>query len=174
MSLAEDLRRPFESVATPATSARQQQRRVAVEAPRVVATTGKDVRELRKAEPALVAPDTTGESLSLLDRAAKSVVFLLGRYRQLEEHVRQLDAWSKAQIQAAEAAASRWQDASAESERKVQDLQRSLEVMTRRAETAEQALKRDRDTLGVLQDRIIAAFGFGSEAHDALAALEAE
>jgi len=99
-------------------------------------------------------------------------VFLLGRYRQLEEHVRQLDAWSKAQIQAAEGAATRWQDAAAESERKLQEAQQALAAVSRRADSAERDLKRDRETLQVLQDRIVSAFGFGSEAHDALAKID--
>ena len=167
MSLAEDVRRPFEA-SSARLAAPRQQRRPGAETPRVVASA---VREPR-VDPRMPEPAPSGDSLNLLDRASKSVVFLLERYRQLEEHVRQLDAWSKAQIQAAEAAATRWQDAAAESDRKVQDMQRSFDSLTRRAETAEQQLQRERQALSALQERIISAFGFGSEAHDALAAFD--
>ena len=127
-------------------------------------------REMR-VEPPKEAP-ASSDSLNLLDRASKSVVFLLGRYRQLEEHVRQLDAWSKAQIQAAEISAARWQESAAENDRKIQDLQRSVEALSRRAEAAETSLERERQALSSLEERIIGAFGFGSEAHDALAGLD--
>ena len=169
MSLAEDLRRPFESSAPRDLSSRPAGR-LSSEPPR--AGIVKHLRDARK--PAVDAPvgDVAHESFNLLDRASKSVVFVLARYKQLEEHVRQLDAWSKAQIQAAEVASTRWQEAAAESERKMGEAQQALAAMNRRAETAERDLKRDRDTLQVLQNRIVSAFGFGSEAHDALASVE--
>ena len=169
MSLAEDLRRPFEPSIARDVSTRAVARPPA-EQPRT--GTVKSLREARKTGPDPSLGDNTQDSFSLLDRASKSVVFLLGRYRQLEEHVRQLDAWSKAQIQAAEGAATRWQDAAAESERKLQEAQQALAAVSRRADSAERDLKRDRETLQVLQDRIVSAFGFGSEAHDALATIE--
>ncbi len=170
MSLAEDLRRPFDTSASRDPGARAP-RKASSEQPQTAAVV-KNLRDARRLPPEAAALDTSSESLNLLDRASKTVVFILGRYRQLEEHVRQLDAWSKAQIQAAEAAATRWQEAAAESESKMQDAQQQLAVMSRRAEMAERDLKRDKETLSVLQDRIISAFGFGSEAHDALAAIE--
>ena len=124
-------------------------------------------------EPAYVRrqdPAATDTSLELLDRASKGMTFIINRYKHLEEHIKQLDAWSNAQIQAAEAAAARWKDAATAAEKKLEESQRNLEMMTRRAEGAEQAMQRDKEALNLLQDRIVAAFGFGSEAHDALAA----
>lgn len=108
-------------------------------------------------------------SLDLLDRASKGVSVILARYKQLEEHVKQVDSWSNAQIQAAEAEAARWQDTAAAAEKRLEECQRSLEIMVRRAEAAEQAMYRDKEALTVLQDRIIEAFGFGSDAHEAIA-----
>lgn len=109
-------------------------------------------------------------SLDLLDRASKGMTFILNRYRQLEEHVKQVDSWSNARIEAAEKAATEWKDAAAAAERRLEECQRSLDIMVRRAEAAEQCMHRDKDALSVLQDRIIQAFGFGSDAHDALSA----
>ena len=165
MSLAEDIRRPFEASAALQATPRLQAR-IGMSVPKIVPTLG---REMRIQPP---PPPSSTDSLDLLDKASKSVVFLLGRYRQLEEHVRQLDAWSKAQIQAAEISAARWQETAGENERKVQELQRSVDAITRRAETAENSLQRERQTLSSLEERIIGAFGFGSEAHDALAGLD--
>ena len=107
-------------------------------------------------------------SLDLLDRASKGMSFVLNRYKKLEEHVKQIDSWSNAQIQAAESEAARWKEAAAGAERRLEECQRSLEIMVRRAEAAEQAMHRDKEALNVLQERIIQAFGFGSDAHDAL------
>jgi hypothetical protein len=121
----------------------------------------------RKVERAAPESET---SLELLDRASKSMSFILNRYKQLEAHVKQVDSWSNAQIQAAEAEAARWQDAAAKAEKRLEECQRSLEIMVRRAENAEQIMKRDKDALTVLQDRIIQAFGFESEAHEAISA----
>jgi hypothetical protein len=170
MSLAEDLRRPFETSAAREATVRSP-RKPSNDQPQTAAVV-KNLRDARRPTPEPNPLDTSDESLNLLDRASKTVVFILGRYRQLEEHVRQLDAWSKAQIQAAEAAANRWQEAAADSERKTQEAQQQLAAMSRRVEIAERDLKRDKEALGVLQDRIISAFGFGSEAHDALATIE--
>lgn len=129
------------------------------ETPAVVPLT----RKAERAEPA----DT---SLELLDRASKGMSFILTRYKQLEEHVKQVDAWSSAQVQAAEADATRFRDEAAAAERRLEECQRTLEIMVRRAEAAEQAMHRDREALTVLQERIIEAFGFGSDAHEAIAA----
>ena len=107
-------------------------------------------------------------SLDILDRASKGMNFLLGRYKQLEDHVKQVDAWSQAQIQAAEAAAARWQESATAAEKRLEECQRTLDIMVRRAEAAEQSMHRDKESLTILQDRIVQAFGFGSEAHDAL------
>ncbi len=107
-------------------------------------------------------------SLDLLDRASKGMSFILTRYKQLEDHVKQVDSWANAQIQAAEAAATQWQEAAAVAERRLEEAQRTLEIMVRRAESAEQCMHRDKEALTILQDRIVEAFGFGSDAHDAL------
>lgn len=113
-------------------------------------------------------PPENETSLDLLDRASRGMSFILNRYKQLEAHVKQVDAWSNAQIQAAEAETARWQEAAAEAEKRIAEAQKSLELMTRRAEQAEQGMKRDHEALTVLQDRIIQAFGFGSDAHEAI------
>jgi uncharacterized phage infection (PIP) family protein YhgE len=107
-------------------------------------------------------------SLELLDRASKGMSFILNRYKQLEDHIKQVDSWSNAQIQAAESAAAQWQEAATLAEKRLEDCQRSLDIMVRRAEAAEQCMHRDKEALTVLQDRIIQAFGFGSDAHEAL------
>jgi hypothetical protein len=120
----------------------------------------------RKAE----RPPENETSLDLLDRASKSMSFILNRYKQLEAHVKQVDSWSNAQIQAAEAESARWREAAVQAEKRLEECQRSLDIMVRRAESAEQCMKRDKDALTILQDRIIKAFGFGSEAHDAISA----
>lgn len=119
-------------------------------------------RKPEKVEPA-------DPSLDLLDRASRGMSFILSRYKQLEEHVKQVDAWSNAQIQAAESEAARYRDEAATAEKRLEECQRTLEIMVRRAEAAEQAMQHDRAALSVLQDRIIQAFGFGSEAHEAIA-----
>lgn len=170
MSLAENLRRPFDAP-VPKEPGLRSSGLPASDPPRSTAVV-KTLREVRKPTVDQVKGDGAQESFGLLDRASKSVVLILTRYRQLEEHVRQLDAWSKAQIQAAEASAARWQDVAEQNERKLQEAQKALAATSQRAEMAERDLKRDRDTLQVLQDRIIGAFGFGSEAHDALASIE--
>lgn len=124
-------------------------------------------------EPAAVVPlprraEPGDASLELLDRASKGMSFILTRYKQLEEHVRQVDDWCSAQIGAAEKEAARWQEEAAAAEKRLEEAQRTLEIMVRRAEAAEQAMHRDREALTVLQERIMDAFGFGSEAHDAI------
>lgn len=172
MSLAEDLRRPIQAAMPSESTTRPPVRRTAALTPRLVTSPPKASPPPRLEETPAQPPTVADESFNLLDRAAKSIVFLLGRYRQLEEHVRQLDAWSKAQIQAAEAAATRWQDSSAEAERKVQELQHALASTMQRAEVAEGAVKRDRDALLALQHQVVATFGLGSEAHDALSTLD--
>ena len=113
--------------------------------------------------------ETVSGNMALLDQASKGVMTLLARHQQLQAHVRQVDAWSKAQIQAAEAAADRSRAAAAAAENKLQLLQDAFDAMRRRAEAAEQALERDGSTLDALQSRIIAAFGFGAGANDGLA-----
>ena len=62
--------------------------------------------------------------------------------------------------------------ASVEAERKVQELQHALVTTSQRADLAEQAMRRDREALAALQDRVVATFGLGSEAHEALATLD--
>lgn len=109
-------------------------------------------------------------SLDLLDKASRSMATILSRYKQLEEHVKQVDSWSDAQIQAAEVEAARWRDTASAAEKRLEECQRSLEIMVRRAEAAEQAMLRDKEALTVLQERIIQAFGFGTDAHEAIAA----
>ena len=121
----------------------------------------------RRPEPAPTADDP---SLDLIDRASKGMTFIINRYKHLEDHIKQLDAWSNAQIHTAETAAARWKEAAAIAEKKLDDAQRNLDSMVRRAEAAEQSMQRDNDALKTLQDRIVAAFGLGSEAHDALSA----
>ena len=163
MSLAEELQRPNN---TPSRAALNRPLRKTLGD--IQARVSQDAQDL---SPAL-RPDSasTDTSLELLDRASKGMTFIINRYKHLEEHIKQLDAWSNAQIQAAEAAAARWKEAATTAEKKLEDMQRTLEMMTRRAEIAEQAMQRDKEALTLLQDRIVAAFGFGSEAHDALAA----
>lgn len=134
--------------------------------------TGKATPEGSQSEVGTSDLSSSAESLAMLDRASKNIVFILERYRQLEDHVRQLDAWSKAQIQAAEAAATRWQEAATEAERKLQTLQRSHDGLTQRIDAAERNLERHKGTLSAVQERIIAAFGIGSEAHEAMSAIE--
>jgi hypothetical protein len=112
--------------------------------------------------------ETGDSSLDLLDRASKGMSFMLSRYKQLEDHVKQVDDWCNAQIQAAEKEAARWQEEAAAAEKRLEESQRTLEIMVRRAESAEQAMHRDREALTVLQERIMDSFGFGSAAHDAI------
>lgn len=129
-------------------------------------------------EPSVVAMPRRGErhapahdsSLDLLDKASRSMSAILSRYKQLEEHVKQVDSWSDAQLQAAEVEAARWRDTASAAEKRLEECQRSLEIMVRRAEAAEQAMLRDKEALTVLQERIIQAFGFGTDAHDAISA----
>lgn len=173
MSIAEDLRRPFEVSAKRDALARLQRRAPAeAHTPIVQVASGRAKPEGRPSEAASPTFSGPADSLTMLDRASKNIVFILERYRQLEEHVRQLEAWSKAQIQAAEASATRWQETAAEAERKVQDLQRSHDGLHQRIEAAERNLERDKGALAAVQERIIAAFGIGSEAHEAMAAME--
>src|SRR3978361_1945022 len=49
-----------------------------------------------------LAQSQTQQSLELLDRASKGMGSLLKRYRELDDHIKQLDAWSTAKVQAAE------------------------------------------------------------------------
>lgn len=167
MSLAEDLRRPFDGNGRHGPVARIVPKETDRGLPATVRTLRTDARRSADTAPA----DAARDSMNLLDRASKSVVFLLNRYQQLEEHIRQLDSWSKAQIQAAESAATRWQESAADAETKMHALQTALEAMRGRAEVAEHSLQRDARTLEKLQEQISSAFGVGSEAHDALAAI---
>lgn len=187
MSLAEDLPRSYLGSLSRPTSAKLARVSLADLATRTVpvraeAVAGKPaplVEGEHSEEPSIVAmprrserpaPSGHDSSLELLDRASKGMSVILTRYKQLEEHVKQVDSWSNAQIQAAEAEAARWQETAATAEKRLEECQRSLEIMVRRAEAAEQAMYRDKETLTVLQDRIIQAFGFGSDAHEAVAA----
>lgn len=168
MSLAEDLRKPVPTVELRSYAPRPA-RRPPAEHARLVANA---VQELREQRDDIDHGDTARDSVGLLERASKSVVFILNRYKQLEEHVRQLDTWSKSQVEAAEAAAERWRQAAAESERRMQEMQQQFDSVVRRAEFAERELARDRQTLSELEVRIAETFGLGSEAHDALASIE--
>ncbi|MDX7950028.1 hypothetical protein P7D22_02415 [Lichenihabitans sp. Uapishka_5] len=184
MSLAEDLPRSYLGSLSRPTSPKLTRvsladlvtRPVATEARATVQRAPLPEAEL-PAEPSVVAMPRRAEraapgdaSLEILDRASKGMSLILSRYKQLEDHVKQVDSWSNAQIQAAEAEAARWQDAASTAEKRLEDCQRSLEIMVRRAEAAEQAMYRDKEALTVLQERIIESFGFGSDAHDAIAA----
>ncbi|MCW6508378.1 hypothetical protein [Lichenifustis flavocetrariae] len=190
MSLAEDLPRSYFGSLSRHTPQKLPRVSLADLASRSVSEDGKQISnragiaptpsvhpEAEQHEPAVVPMPrksergATGEtSLDLLDRASKGMSFILGRYKQLEDHVKQIDAWSNAQIEAAETQAARWQEAAALAEKRLEECQKSLDIMVRRAETAEQCMHRDKEALEVLQSRIIQAFGFGSEAHDAISA----
>lgn len=186
MSLAEDLPRSYLGSLSRPTSAKLARvsladlatRTVPARAEAVMARPAPLMEPMEQEEPSVVPmprraerPSQAGSdsSLDLLDRASKGMSAILTRYKQLEEHVKQVDNWSNAQIQAAEAEAGRWQETAAVAEKRLEECQRSLEIMVRRAEAAEQAMYRDKDTLSVLQDRIIQAFGFGSDVHEAIA-----
>ena len=188
MSLAEDLPRSYLGSLSRPTSPKLARvsladlatRTVPVRAEAVMAKSAPLFEPELQEEPSVVAMPRRAErpapqpapdsSLDLLDRASKGMSVILTRYKQLEEHVKQVDSWSNAQIQAAETEAGRWQETAAMVEKRLEECQRSLEIMVRRAEAAEQAMHRDKEALAVLQDRIIQAFGFGSDAHDAIAA----
>ncbi len=186
MSLAEDLPRSYLGSLSRPTAAKLARVSLADLASRTVSADAKPVVprpvppvEADHVEEPSVVPmprraerrQANGEtSLDLLDRASRSMSTILTRYKQLEEHVKQVDSWSNAQIQAAEAEAARWQETAAAAEKRLEECQRTLEIMVRRAEAAELAMHRDKETLTVLQDRIIEAFGFGSDAHEAIAA----
>jgi hypothetical protein len=183
MSLAEDLPRSYAGSLSRPTAHKLSRVSLADLASRTVPNDGRMAAyrvadEDGDREPSAVVPlprktekaDPADPSLDLLDRASRGMSFILNRYKQLEEHVKQVDAWSNAQIQAAEAEAARCRDDAATAEKRLEECQRTLEIMVRRAEAAEQAMQHDRASLTVLQDRIIQAFGFGSEAHEAIAA----
>lgn len=172
MSIAEDLRRPFEVSSKRESLARLQRRPAEVQLPIVPVASGRAKPDGGLSEPANPNVSGPADSLAMIDRASKNIVFILDRYRQLEEHVRQLDAWSKAQIQAAEASATRWQEAAGDAERKIQDLQQSHDALNHRIEAAERKFEREKAALVAVQERILAAFGNGSEAHEAMAAIE--
>ena len=109
--------------------------------------------------------------VQLLDRATKGLVSIAQRQKLMEAHIKQLEDWSSAQIQAAEEAAGHWKTATAATERKLEELQRSVRAATQRAETAEATMQRDRTALAALQNRILTAFGANSAAHEAIAGL---
>lgn len=112
------------------------------------------------AAPAVAAPDPSHD---LLDRAEKSMTLLLARCRDLEQHIKDLDAWSLSRVEAAEVAADQARAALAALDVKLEAAQCLADALLQRAEVAEQAAERDRDALRLLQERIITAFGAGSD-----------
>lgn len=103
------------------------------------------------------------DAMSLLDQATERVAAVLSRNQLLEAYVDQLESRAKAEISDAEASAEEWKARAAEADAKVKDLQRSVEALTARAAEAERDLQHERQLLAQLREKVVTAFGEGSE-----------